>query len=326
MHPPTDRIIRTVLKDLPPGALAGGATLFHEHLSFGPDFVPRIMSLLRAAGNTSVPSTPVLGPPKDLAVMAEELRAARREGIACIVDAGHPDMGRDLNFLKRLSAKSGMPIVAGFGYYTQPFYPPEIARWNETKITTELVRQAGTTPLGVLGEIGTWHDMSTDERKVFRAVANAHLQTNLSIITHTDYGRGALEQLDLLESQGVKPDRVVIGHLGGLADEKAEVPKAICKRGAFVGYDRQGAPDDSAQIPAVLSLLEAGYVDNILFSSDFGLAPDLQVSGGPGYAKTVTVFVPKLRAAGVSENLLHRILVDNPLRFLAFKPKMARLN
>ena len=34
-------------------------------------------------------------------------------------------------------------------------------------------------------------------------------------------------------------------------------------------------------------------------------------------------FVPKLRDAGVKEATLHKILVDNPRRFLAFVPKTA---
>jgi hypothetical protein len=40
-------IIRTVLKDVPPEALAGGTTLFHEHLSVGPDFMPKVMAQFR---------------------------------------------------------------------------------------------------------------------------------------------------------------------------------------------------------------------------------------------------------------------------------------
>jgi predicted metal-dependent phosphotriesterase family hydrolase len=55
-------------------------------------------------------------------------------------------------------------------------------------------------------------------------------------------GKGALEQLDVLESVGVHPARVAIGHLGGIADPDARVQKTICKRGAFVGFDRQGGP------------------------------------------------------------------------------------
>jgi predicted metal-dependent phosphotriesterase family hydrolase len=43
-----------------------------------------------------------------------------------------------------------------------------------------------------------------------------------------------------------------------------------------------------------------------------------------GYAKTLTVFVPKLKAAGASDQVLHGIMVDNPRRFLAFVPKRPR--
>jgi len=261
---------------------------------------------------------------EDLALMAKEMRAAAGEGVACIVDAGHPDMGRSLQFLKQLSKDSGMPIVAGFGYYAQPFYPPEIALWDEEQIAQELLRQANTEPVGAFGEIGTWDKMTSTERKVFRAVGKAHLATNLPIFTHTNFGKDAMEQLEVFESVGVKPQRVAIGHVGGLTDPGAKVPKAICKRGAFVGFDRQGNPGDSMQIPAVLALLEAGYADNLLFSSDFAFPSDLKRNGGPGYAKTVTVFAPKLRAAGVDEATLHRILVDNPRRFLAFIPKSSR--
>jgi len=326
---PSGAVIRTVLEDLPPAALAGGATLFHEHLSVGADFVPRVMSQFRILlGPEAI--LPPLPPPEqrrlmqDIDVMTEEMRLAAADGVACIVDAGHPDMGRNFQFLKQLSLKSRMPIVAGGGYYSQPFYPPEIARWDEDKITQELIQQAKAEAIGAYGEIGTWDAMTRDERKVFRAVGKAHLATNLPIFTHTNMGRDALEQLDVLESVGVRPERVAIGHLGGLMDPKADVHKAICKRGAFVGFDRQGNPGDSNQLPLVMALLQAGYADRLLFSSDFTFASDLKRSGGAGYAMTVTVFGPKLLKAGVSESTLHGILVDNPRRLLAFVPKMPR--
>jgi predicted metal-dependent phosphotriesterase family hydrolase len=43
-----------------------------------------------------------------------------------------------------------------------------------------------------------------------------------------------------------------------------------------------------------------------------------------GYAKTLTVFLPKLKAAGATDQVLHQITVDNPRRFLAFVPKRPR--
>jgi phosphotriesterase-related protein len=259
---------------------------------------------------------------RDPDLMAEEMSAAAKDGVACIVDGGHPDMGRDLEFLKQISTKSGLPIVAGCGYYAQPFYPPEIATWSEDQIAAELIRQANTQSVGALGEIGTWDVMTPDERKVFRAVAKTHLETGLGIFTHTNFGKGAIEQLDLLESMGVKPGRVAIGHVGGLSDPQAEVQKSICKRGAFVGFDRQGGPGDAAQVKMVMALVEAGYADRLLFSSDFSTGGgQLKHNGGPGYAKTVTVFAPKLREAGMDEKILHAILVDNPRQLLAFVPK-----
>jgi phosphotriesterase-related protein len=323
-------IIRTVLKDLPPDALAGGATLFHEHLSLAPDFMPKWISLARAQNpQAKAGPPPPQAPPSDrpyfmgdLDLMVEEIRAASKEGVACLVDGGHPDMGRRLDFLKQLSRQSGMPIVAGCGYYSQPFYPPEIATMSEEQITRELVRQARTQPVGAFGEIGSWDEITDLERKVFRAVGKAHLETNLPIFTHTGIpGKSAVEQLDILEAAGVKPQRVAIGHLGNLVDPKVEVHKAICKRGALIGFDRQGGPGDARQVPMVSALIDAGYASNVLFSSDLSTANQIKRNGGTGYAKTVTVFVPKLREAGVSEETLHGILVDNPRRFLAFVPK-----
>jgi predicted metal-dependent phosphotriesterase family hydrolase len=36
------------------------------------------------------------------------------------------------------------------------------------------------------------------------------------------------------------------------------------------------------------------------------------------------VFVPKLKAAGANDDILRKIMVDNPRRFLAFVPKKRR--
>jgi len=53
----------------------------------------------------------------------------------------------------RLAAAEG---VAGAEYYTQPFYPLDVARWDEEQITQELLRQVKAEAIGAFGEIGTW--------------------------------------------------------------------------------------------------------------------------------------------------------------------------
>ena len=167
----------------------------------------------------------------------------------------------------------------------------------------------------MFGEIGSWDEMTADERKVFRAIGKAHVATNLPIFTHTGIpGKAAIEQLNILEDAGVNPGRVIIGHLGNLVDANVYVHKTLCRRGAFVGFDRQGGNNDAQQVPMVMALLEAGFADHLMFSADTS----------SGYAKTLSVFLPKLKAAGADEKVLHRILVDNPRRFLALVPKRSR--
>ena len=61
-----------------------------------------------------------------------------------------------------------------------------------------------------------------------------------------------------------------------------------------------------------------------MFSADISNAGQMKKNGGQGYAKTLTVFVPKLKAAGASDEVLHTIMEDNPRRFLAFVPKKPR--
>src|SRR5258708_38667710 len=46
---PNGAIIRTLLKDYAPDELAGGATLFHEHMSLAPDFNARFGAATAAA-------------------------------------------------------------------------------------------------------------------------------------------------------------------------------------------------------------------------------------------------------------------------------------
>ena len=327
---PKGAIIRTILKDYAPEELAGGATLFHEHFQLAPDFNAKFgaaSAAVRAANG--LPPLPARGggPPRaggpppgpdimhDVDLMTAEVKKAAADGnLACIVEGGHAEMGRDVNFVRQVAMKSGVPIVIGGGFYAQPWYPPEISTMSEDQILKALIKQADDDVVGAFGEIGSWDEISKDERKVFRAVGRAHVATNIPIFTHTGIpGKSALEQLDIFEDAGVDPHHVVIGHLGNLVDSNVYVHKQICRRGAFVGFDRQGV-NDTQQVPMVMALIEAGFADHLMFSSD----------ASSGYAKTITVFLPKLKAAGATDEVLHQIVVDNPRRFLAFVPKRPR--
>ena len=97
--------------------------------------------------------------------------------------------------------------------------------------------------------------------------------------------------------------------------------------GAFLGFDTVGHQMGRSMIPEAhkvrhfLEVLNAGFEDQLLLSADSTPQPQLKTNWGQGYSSVVTQFVPKLRYAGVSDAVLHKVLVDNPRRFLAFVPK-----
>src|SRR4051812_5585610 len=272
---PKGAIIRTILKDYAPEELAGGATLFHEHFQLATDFNQKFAAATAAArAANGLPPAPARGggpgrgagtpPPPDIMhdvdLMTAEVKKAVAEGnIACIVEAGHPEMGRDVNFVRQVAMKSGVPIVIGGGFYSQPWYSKEISAMSEDQILKALIKQVDDDVVGAFGEIGSWDEISKDERKVFRAVGRAHVATNIPIFTHTGIpGKSALEQLDLFEDEGVDPRHVCIGHLGNLVDQNVYVHKAVCRRGGFVGFDRQGGNNDAQQVPLVLGCSRPG--------------------------------------------------------------------
>jgi phosphotriesterase-related protein len=307
-------ILRTLQGDIAAASLGDGAVLFHEHLS------------IQLGANPSFHA--------DVDLMIEEARAARADGVALIVDGGHPDMGRNLAALQRIARESGMPLIAGGGYYMQRTYPAEIASRSAEQIADDLVAEARRDRLGAFGEIGQQGGVLTaDERKVHQAVALAHVRTGIPVFTHnayniraTDVPRDAgLRQLDIYEAAGANLANICIGHMCCLDDPTAEITSQIARRGAYVGFDRvtlNGTMPDANRVVAAMALVEAGHADKLLLSSDFYSRPALKREGGPGFAQTVTVFGPMLRAAGMSESTLRGILVDNPRRFLSFTPKV----
>ena len=274
---PRGSIVRTLLRDVPPDGLGTGAALFHEHLSIN------LTGLGRGARQGAPPAPPLPPATDNLGLMVQLVNKAAMEGVSCIVDGGHADMGRSLDNLSTIAQRTTVHIVASGGFYMQRVYPPDIATKSEDQIADDLVRQAAEGRLGAFGEIGedpNGAELTLDERKVFRAVGKAAVRTGLPVFTHNSYGTGpnvpkdiGLQQLDILESAGLRPERIAIGHACCLNDPQATIIKEIAKRGAFVGFDRvttvQQIMPDEQKVAMALAFLEAGHADKLLLSADF---------------------------------------------------------
>jgi phosphotriesterase-related protein len=265
---PKGGIIRTALKDLPPESL--GQILAHEHLQSSSNYTSGGRGGGQPVGQT--PAPPAAGAwvsdfsnnmdaqrgevwtgnlTENLDLMIEEMKLAQKDGITAIVDCGPPlHWTQRPEYLRQLSKLSGMPIVIGGGYHTGPRYPAEITHMSEEEIVEHFLRDAVPQRWGVMGEIGISTPITPNERKVNRAAGRMQALIGLPIISHTPNGALAVEQLDLFESAGAKAAHILIGHLGAQTMVSIDVFKTICKRGAFVGFDRVGGrpESDAAQV------------------------------------------------------------------------------
>ena len=324
-------IVRTVLKDVSPEALGGGATMWHEHVARNYSSPPPVVP-----PGTPAPTSLPLSNALDL--VAEELRQAAFDGLSAIMDANASgNVARteaQIDFFKQLATRvPNVHMLVGGGPFKSSAYTPELVKLSVEELTDTLVRDAIRQRWAAFGEIGTSMEMTADEKKVLTALARAHQRTGVPIFTHTEHEgcpSCAIAQLDLLESLGVDPKHLVIGHLSDIkpgAEPIGQTAKAIGKRGAFIGFDTVGHQmvasmnPEAGKVRLVLEVLNAGYEDNLMLSADFTQSPQLKANWGNGFSTVLVQFVPKLKYAGVKDETLHKILVDNPRRFLAFVPK-----
>jgi len=131
------------------------------------------------------------------------------------------------------------------------------------------------------------------------------------------------EQLDIFAAEGIDLQRVVIGHSCGTADLRYHVD--MLDRGCYLGFDRFGLDflqPDRLRTAALIGLLGIGFHKQIVLSHDtvwhwrgrpFTLPTELAPHWEP--AHVFTRIVPALRQAGVAEEKIQALLVDNPRRF-----------
>lgn len=263
----------------------------------------------------------------DEALAIRELAEYRAVGGRTLIDATSCGLGRDPGALRRISEAAGVQIVMGAGWYRECFYPAIVFEADTNAladlIVTEVTQGVDGTDIraGIIGEIGTERKHITPaQERVFRAAARAQRRTGACIMTHTThFGELALEQIALLQEEGVPAGRIVISHLGDRHDTR-ELLK-IAQRGVFmsvdnIGYVGQGYPGDEVRARNVGVLTSEGYLAQIVLSGDICQKTHLAAYGGKGYAHVPRYFVPLLHKNGLSEEETHQMTAVNPARML----------
>lgn len=259
-----------------------------------------------------------------------ELMDFRLLGGQTYVDCSGIGMGRDLDIYVKLASATQVHIIASTGFGADMGIPPHFrqkdAGYFEELFVRELTLGMGQSRIkaGVI-RVGNKTGALTElEEMQYRAAARAALRTGAPIITSGGYC--ALREMDILRSEGLDPSRIIISHLDSGDCIDVERDKEIARAGAYVSYDRLGVGDwsrkpyrlsDQVRIELVQAMVGAKLQDRMLLSTDSRCC---ELSWGEPTLHNVghmlRYFVPGLRQAGISEETIEGILVENPRRVL----------
>jgi phosphotriesterase-related protein len=305
-----------------------GKTLIHEHFVFGYPGWDGDITLAPFDREACVRAG---------LKMVEQIKA---HGVHTVVDATPNDCGRDPLLLKEIAEKSGINIICASGYYSEeegatPYFKV-MSKFGDgvtqiydmfKKEVHDGIGMTGIRP-GVLKLASSKGVISGYEQMFFKAAAKVSKEDGIPILTHTEEGTMGTEQADLLIAEGADSKHIMIGHIGGSTD--MEYLMNILEKGVYVGFDRfgiegiVGTPPDSLREACLIGLMGLGHASQIMLSHDwvnFWLArpsiSDIISMVMPNY-KPGHIFedvFPVLRRAGITEEQITTMMVDNPRRF-----------
>ncbi|HKQ79555.1 MAG TPA: phosphotriesterase [Blastocatellia bacterium] len=291
-----------------------GATLMHEHVMV--DFI----------GADKV-SRDRYEPEQVFATALPHLKRAADLGCRTFVDCTPAWLGRDVSVLHRLSVATGLHIVTNTGYYgarKHAFIPAHAYKESAAQLAGRWTREfergidgakvkPGIIKIGV--DAGPLSEINA---KLVAAAALTSLRTGLTIGSHTGDGVAAMQQLDILEKQGVSPKAFIWIH--AQSEKNKELHVQAAKRGCWVEFDGVNTGSVQRHLELVKSLAGAGFLDRMLISMDAGWYHIGEPEGGNyrGYESLFTEFLPALRKE-FSEAQVNQLIVGNPQEALALR-------
>ena len=167
------------------------------------------------------------------------------------------------------------------------------------------------------------HGVIGDVPRILEAVAIAATETGVPVMVHTNAAeQTGLMALEKLTSHGVDPSQIVIAHAGDSND--LDYLRAIAGTGAWLGCDRFGIEHFNPledRIRTLIALLGEGYGDRIHLSHDAACFMDFMTGDPffaderPDYLLISNRVVPALLGAGVTQEQIDQMMVENPKRF-----------
>ena len=250
------------------------------------------------------------------------LQELKKIGVNTFFEYTPAYLGRDPLILQRLSEKSGLNIVTNTGYYgaVDNKYLPQLVYESTAgdlakiwiKEYQEGINGTGIKP-GFIKISVNPTSLSLLHQKIVQAAAITHLETGLTIASHTGPWIPAAEQLAILKEQGVHPSAFVWVHAQN--EKNWDHYWEAAEMGAWVSLD--GVQQDNADqyIKRLILLKEKGLLHKVLISQDAGWYEPGKPWNGPKrkYTDINNVLIPGLKSNGFTDKEVAQLLKRNPM-------------
>jgi len=280
-----------------------GLTLIHEHFFSSDEAVSAQWPHVRQRD-------------REYELALESAEAVKSHGVKTVVEPTAMLLGRDIPALQRLASDTGLQIVVCTGIYTYDHLPQFLLNRDEDFIASLFVHDIeegiqGTDVKAAFIKCAA-DEPGVNERieKVHRAAARASVRTGAPIMAHSRPATNTgPRQVEILLEEGVAAEKIQIAHTGDTDD---------------LTYI-QGLLD-------MIELLKRGHAERMFISQDFDVpiangldwfppetVEQLQAAGAATNWSMTFLFediIPTLKDAGITDDQLDTMMVENPKRWL----------
>jgi phosphotriesterase-related protein len=254
------------------------------------------------------------------------LEALQAEGCQTFMECTPAYLGRDPALMRTLAEKTGLNIITNTGFYgsgNNKFMPSRAFEMSPYEIAAEWTAEfcngiegTGIRPGFIKISVDPNDSLTAMHKKLVRAAALAHLETGLTIMSHTGPDKPAFDQLGILAEYGVSPEAFIWTHAqAGTLDGWIKA----ARMGAWVSLDHVNQDKLQDYIDYLKQLKSAGLLDHVIISHDSGWYRVGEVEGGEykGYTTIFTALIPALLQNGFEDKEIEGLFQQNPAHAFA---------
>jgi len=261
---------------------------------------------------------------KEIIPYLEELKEFK---VDYFVDATPNFLGRDVQLLEKLAKETGLKIVTNTGLYgarNNKFLPKYAKESSAEKLAEMWINEYrhgidGTSIKPGFIKIGVdkADSLSILHQKLIQAAALTHLETGLTIASHTGKAIGLWPQLEILMDMGVSPKAFIWVHAQAESDNKTYIKAA--KMGCWISLDGLGTEFEN-YVEKILFAKKNGILDRILISHDAGwYDPQKDKQNIKPYTAIFKQLYPELKSHGFTDDEFNLLVSVNPSKAFGIK-------